>query len=336
LKEDEIISQHFTIYYQERGRDYIRFYVIPKTDVKSDEVSEIMAKLAEIYDVKLYTRFGEYVIELKERKNNYFWNLILLFLTFISTTFAGAMLGERFDIIQGVQFSIALLFVLGSHEMGHYFISRKFGMKTSLPYFIPFPTIIGTMGAIIKHKGAIPDRKALLAVGISGPLAGILASIFVVIIGLQFEINVSQPEKAIMIGIPPLFQFLMNLVGYKGNAIHPVAFAGWVGMFITSLNLIPVGQLDGGHAMRAMIGERAEIISKIMPLLLISIGMIFKPYSSVWFFWGLFTFFFSLQKHPKPLKDESLPPNWKILGIITFGIGMLCFTPTPFILPKNF
>jgi len=333
LSEREILEEAFTVYFEHEENDLKRFFVIPKYGLYDDKTHEVLAKLSEKYDVRVKMLGGEIVVELKPHRENYAVNVVLLILTFLSTTFVGSFYLGEFDLIQGIMFSIAILFVLGSHEMGHYFTSRFFGVKTSLPYFIPFPTIIGTLGAIIKHRGAIPSRKALLAIGAAGPLAGIVASIIVAYVGLKFfEVSI-PPEKAeIYIGVPPLFYAVMSLVNYSGNAIHPVAFAGWVGMFITSLNLIPVGQLDGGHIMRALIGEKADLVSKVVPLMLIALGTFF---GSIWFFWGILTLFFGMQKHPKPVDDSPLPANWKLLGVVTFLVGIASFTPTPFLIPKN-
>ncbi len=333
LSEREILEEVFNVYFEHEEGEVKRFFVIPKYGIYDERTQIVLAKLSEKYDVRVKMLHGEIVVELKPHKENYLINIILLALTFLSTTFVGSFYLGEFDLIQGVMFSIAILFVLGSHEMGHYFTSRSFGVRTSLPYFIPFPTIIGTLGAIIKHRGAIPSRKALLAIGAAGPLAGIVASVIVAYIGLKFfEVNI-PPEKAeIFIGVPPLFYAVMSVVDYSGNAIHPVAFAGWVGMFITSLNLIPVGQLDGGHIMRALIGEKADTVSKIIPFVLIVLGTFF---GSIWFFWGILTLFFGMQKHPKPIDDSPLPINWKMLGVITFALGVACFTPTPFLIPKN-
>ncbi len=336
MNERELIEEIFTIYFEHEDGEVKRFFVIPKFNIHGEEVARVLSILSEKYDVKLKSLRGELVLELKPHRENYLVNLVLLVLTFISTTFAGSFFQSEFDIRQGIMFSLAILFVLGSHEMGHYFASRRFGVKTSLPYFIPFPTIIGTLGAIIKHRGAIPDRKALMAIGSAGPIAGVVASIFVAYLGLKFfEVTIPPQEAQIYVGIPPLFYAVMKLVNYGGNALHPVAFAGWVGMFVTSLNLIPVGQLDGGHIMRALIGDKADTVSRFFPFLLLTLGILLGAGGTIWFFWGLITFFFAMQRHPKPLKDEPLNAKWKFIGIVTFILGVACFTPIPFMIPQN-
>lgn len=240
---------------------------------------------------------------------------------------------EKFDLLGGLTYSLSIMFVLGLHEMGHYIFARRWGMKTSLPYFIPFPSFIGTLGAIIRHRGRIPCRKALFDVGVSGPIFGILASMIVTYIGLKMEFRPAYGDFILMIGTPPLFEFVANLAGFKNAYVHPVAFAGWVGMFVTFLNLIPVGQLDGGHLLRAMIGERAEVIYRFVPILLITLG--FVTNSSIWLFWGLITLFFSMQRHPKPAVDEPIDLKRNVIGILTFILGLFCFTPHPFRIAKG-
>src|SRR5659263_155054 len=183
-------------------------------------------------------------------------------------------------------------------------------MRTSLPYFSPFPHMIGTMGAVIKHKGPIPNRKALFDVGVSGPLIGLIVSVIVTIIGLLQPPIVQAPEGiSIELGIPLLFELITRIVPNGATMMmHPIAFAGWVGMLVTALNLIPAGQLDGGHVLRAMIGERAKVISRVMPFILVSLGFyvtyILERDGFLWVLWGLFLSFFAAAGHPKPLDDD--------------------------------
>ncbi len=335
------LEEVFIIYDMEELPDGVRYYVHPKADI--EKIKPLLASLLSEYKVELKQHYGELVIDIRKisRENEKIWiNLLLLIATFGSTTLIGASYYGEFNIIGGVFFSIAIMFVLGSHEMGHYFAAKRWGMRTTLPYFIPFPTIIGTLGAVIRHKGPIPNRKALFDVGVSGPLIGIIASIIVTYIGLNIPFHPEISEDTFfvgMVGTPPLFEALISLTGFDGAFIHPIAFAGWVGMFITFLNLVPVGQLDGGHILRAMIGRKAEAVSKIMPLALIGMGSainyFYQESNSIWILWGLITLFFSMQRHPEPI-DDATPLDRKryILGIFTFILAILCFTPIPFTL----
>ncbi len=332
--DEEELRKFFLIYDVEVKDDVLRYHVLPIVDLRSEEIQYFFQKLSQDYDIKFKPHVAEFILELKKRKERHVVNLILFIVTFISVTIAGSTFYGEINLIQGIQFALAVMFVLGSHEMGHFFASKKWGMKASLPYFIPFPTIIWTLGAIIKQRGVIKSREALLEVGASGPLTGVIASVIITFIGLKMKAKVIHGKSMIMIGTPPLFDFVAKIANFKGEFIHPVAFAGWVGMFVTALNLIPVGQLDGGHIMRALIGEKADIVSKIFPLILIGMSIIFKD-SGIWLFWGLITLFFSMQKHPKPMDDSPLSLKYTLLGIITFIVGFLCWTPTPFIIPKS-
>ena len=323
------LEKYFFIYDFREIPGGIRFYVIPKGNAASYTFS-----FSADYDVNIGWHMGEAVVDVRERKERPWINVVLLLATFISTTLIGSTFYEKFNLLGGIVFSFAVLFVLGSHEMGHYFVAKRWGLKTSLPYFIPFPTIIGTLGAVIKHRGPIPNRKALFDVGVSGPLIGIIASIVVTFIGLRLE-HTPPPTEAIRIGIPPLFHLIAVAAGFSGMYIHPVAFAGWVGMFITFLNMLPVGQLDGGHVMRAMAGKKSEIISRLTPLILIVLGYAVEVSEgtgagTIWILWGLITLFFSMHPHPAPLDDETpLDGRRIILGTFAFVLAFMCFTPTP-------
>lgn len=331
----EEIEKYFKVYSEERVGETLRLYVMP---VASDaEIRRFLQMLSQEYEVSLRYHYGELVLELRKIavKENYIVNVLLLIATFVTTTLVGSTFyGKEIDIFGGVMFSLAIMFVLGSHEMGHYFAARRWRMKTSLPYFIPFPTIIGTLGAVIRHKGPIPNRKALFDVGVAGPVTGVLASIIVVIIGLQLPFEL-RTEPTLYIGTPPIFDAVVYLLNYNKEVIHPVAFAGWVGFFVTFLNMLPVGQLDGGHVMRAMVGETSEIISKFMPVILIGYGLyvmraLNQP-DTIWIFWGVITFFFSMQRHPKPTDDETpIGLERYVLGVFAFILALLCFTPIPF------
>ncbi|MCD4704280.1 MAG: site-2 protease family protein [Methanosarcinaceae archaeon] len=271
-------------------------------------------------------------------------NIVLAIATVFTTMSAGAMMfgvnifSDPSQIIKGLPFTLAIMAVLGSHEMGHYLMARKRGMRTSLPYFIPFPSIIGTMGAVIKHRGLIPDRRSLFDVAVAGPLVGLVVSILVTVIGLTLppvEYPVQQSTFMLDLQVPLLFSFLADLVGAEEEMLHPVAFAGWVGMLITMLNLLPSGQLDGGHVMRAMLGKRAQHVSSFMPLLLAGLAVyvtyVLDENSMIWLFWSFFLFIFAMAGHPRPLNDkDKLDRGRMVLGILTFVLGLLCFTLVPF------
>ncbi len=339
------IESVFQIYDAVENNGSLFFYGIPNED-SNVIFQKLWTPFAEKgYQFTIKYELGEHILVASpfvEKRERVWINVVLALATVFTTMLVGAeMFGVDLasapsQIIQGLPFTIAIMTVLGSHEMGHYIAARMHGMHTSLPYFIPVPTIIGTMGAIIKHRGPIPSRKALFDVGVSGPLIGLAASILVTIIGLNLPPVIPSQDMMMMeLQNPPLFTLLMNFVGSVGEFIHPVAFAGWVGMLVTMLNLLPSGQLDGGHVLRAMMGENAKYVSSIMPYVLLTIGIyvtyIMKQSGFIWIVWALFLSFFAAAGHPTPLNDEiELDNNRMAVGVITFVLGLLCFTFVPF------
>lgn len=299
------------------------------------------------YGVQMAYELGEHILivaPLEEKPERIRLNVVLALITVFTTMFFGSMFfgvdpfSHPEQIIRGAPFTLAIMFVLGSHEMGHYIVAKLHGMKTSLPYFIPFIGI-GTMGAIIKHRGPIPNRTALFDVGIAGPVVGLAASIIVTAIGLSLPPVDIVPQDGFLyykLSLPLLFTIIASFVGGMTNeiTIHPVAFAGWVGMLVTALNLIPAGQLDGGHIMRAMLGPRATYISAVVPFVLLSMSLfiyfVMQQNGSMWLFWGLFISLFAVAGHPEPLEDsEDLGRSRMVLGILVFTAGLLCITLVP-------
>ncbi|PWB54191.1 MAG: site-2 protease family protein [Candidatus Methanoperedenaceae archaeon] len=342
----EKINPFFSIYDIQHAQGNIYFFGTPK-----EEINIIFQKLWPFFSEKGFQftmkyDLGEHILiaspfsPAKERR----WiNVVLAIATIFTTMIWGSLLfganpvTSPAEVLKGLPFTIAIMTVLGAHEAGHYLVAKKHGMHTSLPYFIPFPNMIGTMGAVIKHRGPIPDRKALFDVGISGPLIGLIVSVIVTIIGLlQPPITYTQQILQIELGTPLLFELIKRVIpGSDGMIMHPIAFAGWVGMFVTALNLIPAGQLDGGHVLRAMLGEKAKEVSRIMPFILISLGFyvtyILNRDGFIWVLWGVFLSFFAASGHPKPLDDDiPIGKGRMALGIITFILGLLCFSLVPF------
>lgn len=339
------INPVFSIYDIEQDKDTIFFFGTPKEDANA-----INQKLGAVFYEKGYQfavkyELGEHVLiasPFKKTREKIWINIVLALATFITTMIMGSFLfgadpiAVPSDVLKGLPFTIAIMTVLGAHEAGHYLVAKKHGMNTSLPYFIPFPSLIGTMGAVIKHRGPIPSRKALFDVGISGPLIGLVASVIVTIIGLLLPpIQAAGGEYQIQLALPPLFEFITYFIPFNENSpMHPVAFAGWVGMLVTALNLIPAGQLDGGHVLRAMIGEKASYVSKVLPFILITLGFyityIYNKDGYMWVFWGLLLSLFAASGHPKPLNDDvPLDKGRMVLGIITFVLGLLSVTLIP-------
>ena len=276
-------------------------------------------------------------------------NIFLFVLTFISTLLVGAyhegviVIEEPFKIIieeplkiyKGLPFSVTLLIILLSHEFSHYIASKKHRVVATLPYFIPAPTLFGTLGAFIKMKSPITTKNALMDIGASGPIAGFILSVVAVVIGLSFSKIVpvgNVGEGEVVFGSSLLFSWLSTIVlgvipENSGIDMNPVAFAGWIGFLVTSLNLIPVGQLDGGHIAYALFGERQAKISKILIGVMILLGLF--VYEG-WIVWALLLIFVLGLKHPPIIYSEiELSPNRKMLGWIMLVIFILTFIPVP-------
>ena len=270
-------------------------------------------------------------------------NIILFLLTVFTTLLAGAIqegvnpLKNPEGIIKGIPFSFTLIGILLAHELGHYLIARKYGMNVTLPYFIPAPPYpplpIGTFGAIIKMRSPVRDRRMLLDVGATGPLVGVAVSIPFLILGLRLsEVRLIQGQVGMTLGSSLLLSLLSWLVvgpipkGYD-IAIHPVGFAGWLGLLVTSLNLLPIGQLDGGHVAYALLGERQNIISKYVFLASLALAIFGWP---GWLLWGLLLFIMGF-RHPPPM-DWWVPLDRKrkIIGWLTLAVFILTFIPVPF------
>lgn len=277
------------------------------------------------------------------------WLNVGLFLgTVLSTLFAGAfywyeipVFEEPLRTVEAWPFTAAIIGVLGIHELGHYVLSRYHGVQASLPYFIPVPTYIGSLGAVIKMEGRIPDRKALFDIGVAGPLAGLVATVIVTVIGLQLDplpAQLAAEERPISFNYPPLLELVAGAVGASGSLdgspVHPVVFGGWVGMLVTLLNMLPVGQLDGGHILRAMVGERAQLVARTVPALLFGLAaylLVFRGFDSVliWTMWGFFALGLAYAGPATPVDDSRLGRPRFALGVVAFVLGVLCFTPVP-------
>ncbi len=229
-----------------------------------------------------------------------------------------------------------MLLILGVHEFGHYFASKRWGVRATLPYFLPFPSIIGTMGAVIKVKSRIPNRKALVDIGASGPICGFLMAVIVSWFGLSSSrlVPPSETSDGIRLGESIAFRLISHLAlgelpeGYDIE-LGPVAFAGWLGFFVTALNLLPIGQLDGGHVTYAFLGRKGHrIIATVMFLAVILLGIKWLG----WLFFGLFIMIFiGFMKHPPPMDTYTpLDGRRKLIALLVIVIFMLSFMPVPF------
>lgn len=268
-----------------------------------------------------------------------FLHLALFILTLFSTLIAGAMhsgvnpLKEPEKIYKGLPFALTLIVILMAHELSHYFASRKHNTKATLPYFIPAPTIIGTFGAFIKMKSPIITRKALMDIGASGPIAGFIISVVVVIIGLSFSkaVSIKETEGALALGDSLLFRVLSSIIldvkpGSQDILLHPVAFAGWIGLFVTSLNLIPVGQLDGGHIAYALFGEKHIYLSNVLIPVMVLFGLFWEG----WAIWAILLLILGLRHPPVLYWEVPLDRKRRFIGWLAFVIFIITFIPVPF------
>jgi membrane-associated protease RseP (regulator of RpoE activity) len=258
------------------------------------------------------------------------WKPVLLFAaTCYTTTSVGNLV---FPEVGGLAYSIPLLVTLLCHEFGHFLQARRWRVTAGWPYFIPIPfPPLGTMGAVINMRGHMGNRRALFDIGISGPLAGLVPALAFSIIGLRWSSLVPGVNT---IGMPALFGGLRYLIlgpippGYYVD-LHPMAYAGWVGIFITALNLIPIGQLDGGHVLYALLRRKAHIVAQIL-LIGALVGMMITN-NWGWLLMILLLIFIG-PNHP-PTADDSLPlgRGRTILGWLTLCFMFIGFTPHPFL-----
>jgi Zn-dependent protease len=314
------------------------------------------------YIPMLQLQNGEYLLYIMKKQHrktrSIYVNVILLAVTIITTTMAGAILWfnynnpttnldiltyyaksiEAGNLLFGfLTFSLPLMLILGIHETGHYLVSRKHHVEASLPFFIPLPPIpgaldLGTFGAVISTRDPIPNRKALLHIGASGPICGFLTAIPVVIIGffLMQQNPVAIPASAGSIQfIPPLLiQWIGLLFTIPSNAlIHPTLFAGWVGIFLAAVNLLPVGQLDGGHVARAVFKDKHRYISWGIVIMLLALGLFYTG----WFMFAFIVLIFLGTQHQPPLNEFSPLERREILiALAILVIFILSFAPIPF------
>lgn len=289
---------------------------------------------------ELWSQYGQPPVPRQQRLG---LHLALLLATVVTTIVAGAIQQgvDPFNnpelLYRGIPFSFTLLLILASHEMGHYLVSRRHRLDVTLPFFIPappIPFIIGTFGAFIKIRSPIQDKQALLDVGCAGPLVGVLVSIPVTLVGLSLSHTtvMAGGQDLLTLGEPLLYQFLSWLVfgslSPETNVVlHPVAFAGWIGMLVTSLNLIPVGQLDGGHVCYALFPDYHRYVSLCCLGLLLVCGFFFW-YG--WLMWAVLLSFLGWRHPPPYFHWVPLDRRRKFLGFLTILVFMLTFSPTPF------
>ncbi len=277
-------------------------------------------------------------------------NVLLLIATIITTLMAGAIISgvimrspEVFLrrpalLLEGFPFAFTLLLILGVHEMGHYVAGRYHRTAVTLPYFIPMPPFgalpLGTLGAFIQMRSPIPHRRALFDIGVAGPLAGLVIAIGAFAVGLSSASAVHGGGSGLILGRSIFTQFMIGLFqpdalrpGF-GVQMNPIMLAGWLGLFVTVINLLPVGQLDGGHMLYAVMGRRAKWVGFVTIGVLVILGLAFG--ATTWLVWAVLGLVFGV-KHAPALDDITpLDPARKFMALITLVIFGLIFVPIPF------
>lgn len=277
--------------------------------------------------------------------------LTLLLITLFTTTIVGSQIaGVSEKVLQsnplmltkGLPYAIALIFILGIHESGHYLAAVFYKIRTTLPYFIPVPFFLGTLGAFIQMRSPVPNRKALFDISIAGPLAGLVATLPFLIWGLYHSTIVPHTPQSGMLNFDsfnPKFSLLMTVLSKLtlGGALntetainlHPIAVAGYLGTIVTAFNLMPVGQLDGGHIVHAMFGQRASMaIGQLARLFMLLLSFLEQGF----LLWAIILFLMPLNDEPALNDVSELDRGRDFLGLLAIGLLLIILLPAPRIL----
>ena len=335
------------------------------TEEAFEQISQRFADVGYTAWLRNWSEGGHEVLATKgifeDRRGRVWVNVVLFLATAISVLYIGALNALDPSMVEnagglmllilplthiylGIPFAATLLGILLAHELSHYFVGRLHGSPQSLPYFIPFPNLLfGTMGAVIVQRKPMYNRKSLLDIGIAGPLGGLIVAIPLLILGLALS-EVGPPPagmtNALQEGNSLLYAGIKYLVfgrflpaGGEDVWLHPVAFAAWAGLFVTMLNLVPIGQLDGGHVSYALLGRKAWTLGYIVIGALVAWGgwLVLNGNSagSLWMMWGFLNLILN-RRHPLPLDDSTKLDLPRVaLGILLLIIFVLLFMPAP-------
>jgi membrane-associated protease RseP (regulator of RpoE activity) len=347
-----LVARRFPVYDVKISYDVIEFYC------RIDEASleESFEKLREDMSSEGYVPMisydkGEHVIVVGKKPprkyRSIYVNLTMLIITFAAMVFAGVLDWTSYasvpddemysleNIATGIAvFTLPLLAILGVHELAHFFAAKRRKVAASLPFFIPSIPPLGTFGAFISLRDPIPNRKSLLEIGIAGPLAGLLVAIPIGIAGLMLTNMEARPVpddfetgSIVRVAFPIMYDWIEQLAPLEGDyLLHPMAFAAWVGFLVTALNLLPAGQLDGGHIARAVFGKNAKYASWATIVALIALSFFYFA----WLLFAILILFLGGAKHPPPLNDiTKLDPRRQALGMFAFVILVIAFVPIP-------
>lgn len=301
------------------------------------------------------------VFVVRPYRPRYWLHVLLLLATIFTTTVMGARMEFNFmrnlspfymaddslplfpftwalhpqNLLLGLPFSLTLMFILMAHEMGHYLFCRLYHVQATLPFFIPFPSLIGTFGAFIRIRAPIRTRAALFDIGIAGPIGGMIIAIPALFLSLGLSKPALTDSSGLEINYPLIFHAAHNLLAHIGLGpsasfqnlnLHPIAIAAWVGMLATALNLLPIGQLDGGHILFATVPHAHRSISRLTIVVLIPLGFFFWI---VWLLWAIVLGIIGM-RHPIVQDETDIGSGRRMLAMLALIMLILTFTPGPF------
>lgn len=258
---------------------------------------------------------------------------------FAGTLWAGVVPADPLDLLRGLPYALTLLAILLTHEAGHYLMCRRHGVSATLPYVLPAPPQLfwfGTFGAVIRIRSRFPDRRALFDVGAAGPWAGFVVAVIATAVGLELSTVLPGPPKAHMLefGDSLLTAYLTRALLHADPAtvvLHPVALAGWFGLFVTSLNLIPLGQLDGGHVVYAALGPLPRIVPALLIACLVWLGIKVWP---GWLLWAGISVAMVVLGHPPTVRDDHpIDTRRRIGAALSLVLFALTFVVKPLDMP---
>jgi membrane-associated protease RseP (regulator of RpoE activity) len=342
-----LVARHFPVYDVRVTYDVVEFFCRAEPTTLEQNFEDLREEMGKSGYIPMITYDkGEHIITVAKKPTtkyrSSYVNIGLLVATFLTMLLAGALdwggyadEGLTLDtVLMGMlTFTLPLMAILGVHELGHFFMARRRKVAASMPFFIPSIPPLGTFGAFISLRDPIPNKKSLMEIGVAGPICGLLMAIPFGIIGLMLTnseartvpLNVGS-EGVMGISFPLIYMWIEQLVPINGDYLmHPTAFAAWVGFLVTALNLLPVGQLDGGHVARALLGAKAKYLSWVTVAILVAIGFFYTG----WLLFALLILFLGA-RHPPPLNDITpLDVKRKAIGVLAFVMLVVAFVPIP-------
>jgi Zn-dependent protease len=346
-----LVAKRFPVYDVRVSYDVVEFFCRVDSAMLEDSFEELRQDMAPHgYIPMISYDGGEHVIRVarkpKMKYRSITVNLAFFIITFITMFLAGVLDWASYNdsggalftldnLVMGLlTFTLPLMAILGIHELGHFFMARRRKVAASLPFFIPSFPPLGTFGAFISLRDPIPNKKALLEIGVAGPLFGLAVAIPLSILGLVLTNDGAKlaPQNVggnvVGVSFPLLYLVIEQFFPITGDyLLHPTAFAAWVGILVTALNLLPVGQLDGGHIARALLGAKTKYLSWAVAAILIGLSFFYTG----WFLFAMLVILLGV-KHPPPLNDITpLGKKRTLVGILAFAVLIIAFVPQPMV-----